>query len=420
MNYKGLFLISLAVNVGVGFYAFRRSTAAPEGSAKEKSSAPEPLIARPAVKDVESTDTNTVIKRFNWESVEASDYKQYIANLRSVGCPEETIRDIIRADVNRLYEEKKKRVRKEAPRFEYWKGEDFNRGAGREAWTKLFELNEERDAVLRALGIEPDYSQQPTRNPLALYWQLDFLDENRQAQILRLNTELEDKFATLTEDLDPNGFYLLIKEKDDAIKRLLTPEEAVQYDLRMSDTTGTLRGQLVGFEPTEQEFIALFKLRREYDDKFPAFPMPNLDDLTAAERRAKNEAAEAAKQQLEEQIKQTLGAQRYADYEIAQDDDYGQIYRVAEQAGLGVPEAKQVYAMRKAAEDQAARIRNDQSLTPEQRGAGLAGIRQETEASIHAVLGGKGWAQFNRGSNKRWFDGINLRSDQQNTEAPPP
>jgi len=30
-----------------------------------------------------------MIKPFNWESVESSDYKQYIANLRAVGCPEE-------------------------------------------------------------------------------------------------------------------------------------------------------------------------------------------------------------------------------------------------------------------------------------------------------------------------------------------
>ncbi len=214
--------------------------------------------------------------------------------------------------------------------------------------------------------------------------------------------------------------YLLIKERDDAIKRLLTPEEAVQYDLRMSMTTATLRGQLVGFEPTEQEFIALFKLRREYEDKFPMFPMANPDDLTAAERRAKREAAEAAEQQLQEQIKQTLGAQRYADYEIAQDYAYEQMYRVAKQAGLGTPEAKQAYAMKKAAEVQAARIRNDQSLTPEQRGAGLAGIRQETEASIHAVLGEKGWAQFNRGGNNRWLDAIIPRSAQENAGAPRP
>ncbi len=55
---------------------------------KEAPAGPESLIA-PPFKGVESPVTNTMIKPFNWESVESSDYKQYIANLRAVGCPEE-------------------------------------------------------------------------------------------------------------------------------------------------------------------------------------------------------------------------------------------------------------------------------------------------------------------------------------------
>src|SRR2546427_564779 len=40
---------------------------------------------------------------FNWREVESADFRKYIANLRSIGCPEETIRDIIITDVNKLY-----------------------------------------------------------------------------------------------------------------------------------------------------------------------------------------------------------------------------------------------------------------------------------------------------------------------------
>ena len=84
------------------------------------------------------------------------------------------------------------------------------------------------------------------------------------------------------------------------------------------------------------------------------------------------------------------------------------------------PEAKQAYAMKKAAEVQAARIRNDQSLTSGQRDTALAGIRQETEKSIHAVLGEKGWEQFNRGANNHWLDLIKPRSAAQPAAVPPP
>src|ERR1035437_1380899 len=49
--------------------------------------------------------SNIVLRRqlFSWRDVESPDYATYIANLRDIGCPEQTIRDIIIADVNLLY-----------------------------------------------------------------------------------------------------------------------------------------------------------------------------------------------------------------------------------------------------------------------------------------------------------------------------
>jgi hypothetical protein len=55
-----------------------------------------------------------------------------------------------------------------------------------------------------------------------------------------------------------------------------------------------------------------------------------------------------------------------------------------------------------------------------QRDTALGGIRQETEVSIQAVLGEKGWDQFNRGGNHRWLDAIIPRSAQENAGAPRP
>ena len=153
MNYKALFLISLTINVGIGFFAFRRFASLSELPQKAAPSGPETFIAPPAVKAVESPDTNTMIKPFNWESVESSDYKQYIATCARSDARRKTIRDIIRADVNRLYDEKKSQVRQQAPTREYWKNpQEFARGAGRETWMKMFELDAERDALLRAAG----------------------------------------------------------------------------------------------------------------------------------------------------------------------------------------------------------------------------------------------------------------------------
>src|SRR6185503_2879227 len=41
--------------------------------------------------------------RMHWNMVESKDYPVYIGNLRAIGCPEPTIRDIIYADVSELF-----------------------------------------------------------------------------------------------------------------------------------------------------------------------------------------------------------------------------------------------------------------------------------------------------------------------------
>ena len=43
------------------------------------------------------------LKPFRWSQIEAADYPTYIANLRAIGCPEQTIHDIITADMESQY-----------------------------------------------------------------------------------------------------------------------------------------------------------------------------------------------------------------------------------------------------------------------------------------------------------------------------
>ena len=47
-----------------------------------------------------------VLSYITWRSIESPDYRRYIDNLRAIECPEETIRDIIIADINDLYSAK--------------------------------------------------------------------------------------------------------------------------------------------------------------------------------------------------------------------------------------------------------------------------------------------------------------------------
>ncbi len=48
---------------------------------------------------------------FHWSQLESPDYRVYIANLRAIGCPPQTVRDIISADVHILYIKKREELR---------------------------------------------------------------------------------------------------------------------------------------------------------------------------------------------------------------------------------------------------------------------------------------------------------------------
>jgi hypothetical protein len=52
-----------------------------------------------------------------WGAVEDPDYRRYLANLRSLGCPEPTIADIIAADVHGLYEARRQEGSGMSPRI---------------------------------------------------------------------------------------------------------------------------------------------------------------------------------------------------------------------------------------------------------------------------------------------------------------
>lgn len=346
--------------------------------------------------------TNTVVRTFNWEAVESADYREYIENLRSVGCPEETIRDIIIADVNKLYEQKKKAVRGEPKPFEYWKGGNpmlAMMGGGEKAG-ELRALDEEKLEVLRALGIEPDFRTQVSSmvNPLSNMF--SFLPEAKQSRVLKIMTDMQQDMAAAFEDGGRPDMQVVAKAQtamENAIKAILTPDEFLDYQLRMSNTANMMRSQIAGFDPSQDEFLAVFKLRQQFDQEYNPMLRGNETD---EERRQR----EGAQTQLDERIKAALGEDRYADYQRAQDYAYQQIQQAVKRADLGVDSANQIYDMKNTAAEEANRLRADASLTQEQRNTAMQAIRAETESSVRKVLGDEGWERYK--NQAYWLNNI--------------
>src|SRR6058998_1870587 len=150
MNTRVLLILSLCLNVALGGFVVLKARnksepLKPEGAAKPAEPAPK------AAKSDTKTVTVTVpsATAFDWRIVESEDYKKYIANLRAIGCPEETIRDIITADVNKLFEARKKEMTGSTNKFQYWKvGTFFTDMFNEEKLQKNRQLAKEKQALL--------------------------------------------------------------------------------------------------------------------------------------------------------------------------------------------------------------------------------------------------------------------------------
>jgi hypothetical protein len=69
-----------------------------------------PLISPDVVTPPASEPPHSQPRPFHWSQLESSDYRIYIAKLRAIGCPPQTLRDIISADVDTLYTKKRKEL----------------------------------------------------------------------------------------------------------------------------------------------------------------------------------------------------------------------------------------------------------------------------------------------------------------------
>ena len=410
MSQKTLLIFSLVMNVAFGAMLLRSKPVEPPVEPAPAQTKAAPFVpATPAAaktRTVTQVVTNTVAQKFDWNAVESDDYKKYIANLRAIGCPEETIRDIITADVNKLYDAKRKALAGPKKKYEFWKpGMMLGAPADPERTEKERALNKEKRVLLtELLGSAPEEKPDLLAGVASqLDAMFDFLPTEKRSKVMELMQDMQTKMQKAMENgaPDPEDMRKVMKDIETEIGRVLTPEELLDYNLRFSTTATVMRFQLSGFEPNEQEFLELYMKRKAYDDEFGGAFGAALN--LKGEEKAKQDAAKKA---LEESVKAQLGDERYADYKRSEDFAYQAMFRAASREGLGKDAAVKAFNMKKAAEDQATAIRTDKSLSSDQRIAALRGIRDETERSVKGVLGEKGFTSYERNNGAYWLKGI--------------
>jgi hypothetical protein len=188
------------------------------------------------------------------------------------------------------------------------------------------------------------------------------------------------------------------KKYHDELAKILTPDQLLEWDLRHSDTANQLKNNLSAFDPNEAEFRSLFQYQQAMEALNPTRdPDSDAPQPTAEERKALQDQQKA----LDAQLAQAVGTNRVAEYKLEQDYGYRNLI------DSGVPKAS-VFAlddMKKQAQAAASKIRQDQTLTSDQRNAALAAIRTETQTSIGGLLDEKQAKQYSNNGGY-WLNNI--------------
>ena len=317
--------------------------------------------------------TNLIVRKqfFSWQEVESDDYPTYIAKLRDIGCPEQTIRDIIIADVNALYA-RKRATEIVTPEQQWWRVEpDAN--VVQLATAKSRELDRERrDLLARLLGANWEGGDlvslpRPTRPGVLLDGPvLGGLPNDVKQAVEQVSARSQDRLAAYTEAqtaagqlLDPVELAKFRQQTRNELAGVLSPAQLEEFLLRYSQNASSLRtelGRLKYFDATPDEFRTIFRATDSFDQQL-ALLADTGDPNTAAQRRALEEQRATA-------LKNALGPQRFEQFQRLQDAGYRDAFAAAQAAGH--PEAAStLLELNLASQQEAARIRGQTNLSAE-------------------------------------------------------
>lgn len=311
----------------------------------------------------------------DWQRIESTDYRQFIANLRSIKCPEETVRDLISAELAKAFAKKFQELapgtQRGIPRS-YWQTDGESDRLGAAALQKLRqEIRSEHRAVLEELLGTTASAFLPT---LSLEWQ-----SYGEAELLRfLPSEKAGLVAALRERraTTPGTSPEATSELDNALNKMLSPRERYQYDLWFSETAASLRQQLKGFAPTEKEFLALYELKRALK--------------TSEEKRGDTLAQPATQSQdalLLDSAKQILSKERFLDFQRSQEPQFQDMLALATEMQAPPGAALKLAEIQTAAQEEMDRLIHAPGMDAQEFESSAREIHGETERAVLEALG---------------------------------
>lgn len=421
--------LSLILNIALGILYMQKPPGKNEDTPDQSSELSNSSDTSPAGGDAKLNQTDPIAElspipdeqqfEFDWQVVESEDYLTYIDNLRKIGCPEETIQDIITADVEKLFKQRRKEYLNSLPPQEYWSASNvMGGGFSKEELDGLKAIDAEKNAALQdMLGstFKPKSSNIATSlmsDPQAMIGRsIGFLPQEKQTAVFDAMMAMQERMMELASDsggaVDGSIMAKAMATYDELLTQTLSPEEKFEVDLRLSNEARALKFQLQGFEPSEQEFREIYAIQQGLQDEFGIrqYEAYNGDP-------SNSQKWQELQSEMKTQINELLGDDRFAEYTRAQDYEYQNLQSITKNNGLSKDEAVQAYDIQKIARETFQQIMADSSMSQEAKMEAQKGIYQETSNALQQTLGDEVYQKYLNSPSIQWLN--RLSGDQGN------
>ncbi len=347
-------------------------------------------LAPRVVKTLPSAD-----KKFGWQDVTNDTYLDYIASLRSVGCPEKQVRSIVVADVNDLFDKRRldHAIKTDS---QWWKAETFMGVLPMQQFAGV-NFDEERRALLTRLLGEgwEDSIKLSSLNGSAVNLTgpvLGALPPEKWNSVQEICARSMDRhqayqMAKLNAGAAPDNIELakLRDQTRSDLAKLLTPEELEEFLLRYSHNSSRLRQDMRGLDLSPDEFRKIFRAIDPGEHQMQV------------EYGGPEALSPKQREQLEAQrdlaIREALSPQRYEQYLLTKDPLYRQAQFTAMQYGMNGKAVKPLYEMQKTMQAKRIQIAQDPALTEQQRNQAMQSLSIEQQQTVQRLLGDVSYRQ---------------------------
>ncbi len=370
-------------------------------ASSESSRAPRPAAAATVDAAVRAPDWSTLGR-----DLAEGRYAAALTALRQAGLPENAIEDLVIGAINRRYGSQIAALRQGAPRF--W--EPVQRRKRDEAESERERaagaLEAERGKVVaELLGTDLGaYQARVTGQMSAIdQWTELFTPANRgRAREILTAFDAQERAVIdgasgtigLPERAELDRLY---REKLAGLRAVLTPAELDEYEVRTSRTSEELRQVgLIGFNPTEEEFRTIHRVRKAFDEAQAA---------AAASDPAAGGTVPMAQAQgaLEMQLREALGEDRFRDYVRCQDYMFRGLVELTDQFDVPTESAVAVHTLRERVLVQTQPWLGETATPDSARAAALHTLRAETEETVRGLLGERAYTRYAQLSIGHWI-----------------